>query len=237
MPHMLGWYLLGEQTTMAEMEWMLARAAGYHAGFAMVARPKALRSNPRTPQLLDAIREWEEARTTNAFTLAQREALKNPKDEFHLEKIAAGKWNLYQYSLSPLLLREKFERQPGEPTHTTWTFNQSAHEQPMQFRLFINGKSGGIKNIKMQVDNYAEISIPIELGAGESIVCDGTQEVRIYDVQKKKKRSYTLASQVPVVTPGNHTIVFDCSFEEGDSVKVEMQVKALGRVEAVASTQ
>ncbi|HEX4935194.1 MAG TPA: hypothetical protein VFV33_18545, partial [Gemmatimonadaceae bacterium] len=52
MPPMLGWYLLTERTTLAEMEWMLARAAGYGAGFAMVARPKALRSNPLTPQLL-----------------------------------------------------------------------------------------------------------------------------------------------------------------------------------------
>jgi hypothetical protein len=42
MPHMLGWYLLTENTTLPEMEWMLARAAGYNAGFAMVARPKAL---------------------------------------------------------------------------------------------------------------------------------------------------------------------------------------------------
>ena len=28
MPHMLGWYLLTERTKLAEMEWMLARAAG-----------------------------------------------------------------------------------------------------------------------------------------------------------------------------------------------------------------
>ncbi|MCE9602554.1 MAG: hypothetical protein K8S21_10155, partial [Gemmatimonadetes bacterium] len=66
MPHMLGWYLLTENTTLAEMEWMLARAAGYQAGFAMVARPKALRTNALTPVLLDAIREWELARNSGA---------------------------------------------------------------------------------------------------------------------------------------------------------------------------
>ena len=70
MPHMLGWYLLTDSTTMAEMEWMLARAASYDAGFAMVARPGALRANPRTPQLLDAIRAWETARTRGAFSTA-----------------------------------------------------------------------------------------------------------------------------------------------------------------------
>lgn len=233
MPHMLGWYLLGENTSIADMEWMLARAAGYNAGFAMVARPKALRSNPLTPQLLDAIKEWEEARIGNAFSATQREALKNPKDEFHLEKLAPGKWNLYQYSLSPILVREKFERQPGEPTFTSWTYNQSEIAQPMQFRLYLNGKSGGVRNIKMQVDSYAEISLPLELSAGESIVCNGTREIRIFDALGKPKGNYQLPGEVPVTAPGSHTIIFDCSFADGDSPKLEMQVKALRKKDAI----
>ena len=96
MPHMLGWYLLTKTTTLAEMEWMLARAAGYDAGFAMVARTASLRGNPTTDILLDAIREWEEARLSMAFSEDQKERLKNPANTFHLEKIAAGEWNLVQ---------------------------------------------------------------------------------------------------------------------------------------------
>jgi hypothetical protein len=93
---MLGWYLLTKTTTLSEMEWMLARAAGYDAGFAMVARTASLRGNTSTNELLDAIREWETARLSMAFSDEQRERLKNPKNEFHLEKIAEGKWNLIQ---------------------------------------------------------------------------------------------------------------------------------------------
>lgn len=233
MPHMLGWYLLGETTTITEMEWMLARAAGYNAGFAMVARPNALRNNPLTPQLLDAIREWETARTGNAFSIAQQEELKNPKNEFHLEKINKGKWNLYQYTLSPVFTREKFERQPGEPTHTTWTYQQESKEQPLQFRLNVSGKSGSISNIKMQVDNYAEIILAIELKAGESIVCDGTENLRIYNENGKPKGSYRLSNLPPVTSPATHTIIFDCSFNDGESPKVEMQFRGLGKMEMV----
>ena len=96
MPHMLGWYLLTDSTTMSEMEWMLARAAAYNAGFAMVARPGALRTNPRTPALLDAIREWETARTSGAFSAAQRARMKDTKSEFHLERAGVGVWTLTQ---------------------------------------------------------------------------------------------------------------------------------------------
>ncbi|MBI5008136.1 MAG: hypothetical protein HZB98_00440, partial [Bacteroidia bacterium] len=37
MPNMLGWFLLSSTTTVEDIEWMMARAAGYNAGFALVA--------------------------------------------------------------------------------------------------------------------------------------------------------------------------------------------------------
>ena len=107
MPHMLGWYLLTDSTTMDEMEWMLARAAAYDAGFAMVARPGALRTNPRTPQLLDAIREWERARTSGAFTPALRERLKVVTVAFHLEPVGAGAWRLTEQGQAPVEIRSR----------------------------------------------------------------------------------------------------------------------------------
>ncbi len=233
MPHMLGWYLLTENTTMVEMESMLARAAGYNAGFAMVARPKALRTNPMTSQLLDAIREWETARTGNAFNATQREELKNLRNDFHLEKIMDGKWNLYQYTLSQVFVREKFERQPGEPTTTTWTYTQEYKEQPLQFRLKAAGKSGTVSNIKLQLDNYAEINVPIDLKANESIVCDGTEYLQLYNERGKLKGTYKMSSLPPVVSSGTHTIIIDSSFGGEEPPKIEMQFKGLNKKEAV----
>ncbi len=233
MPHMLGWYLLAENTTLSEMEWMLARAAGYGAGFAMVARPNALRRNPLTPVLLDAIREWEKARTGNAFSKAQQEKLKDPKNEFHLEEVSEGKWNLYQYTTSPVFVRKEFERQPGEPTHTTWNFQQDWKEQLLQFQLNVSGKEGSVNNIKLQVDNYAEINLPIELLPGESIVCDGTKTIRIYDKNGKPKNKFEMPALPPVVSPGGHTIIIDCSFTGEPSPNIEMQFKGLDKMEVV----
>ena len=233
MPHMMGWYLLAENTTLGEMEWMLARAAGYSAGFAMVARPAALRNNPLTPALLDAIREWETARTGNAFNNAQRELLKDPKNEFHLEKTAAGKWNLYQYSGTAVFVREKFERQPGEPTATTWNFQQDWKQQPLQFQLNVTGAEGSVNNIKLQLDSYAEINLPIELQAGESAVCDGTSTIRIYDKNGKPKNKVTLPAIPPVVATGAHTVIIDSDFTGNTPPKIEVRFKGLDKMEAV----
>jgi hypothetical protein len=230
---MLGWYLLAENTTMPEMEWMLARAAGYDAGFAMVARPEALRKNPLSGALLDAIREWEAARTQKVFSASQREALKSPKNEFHLEKIAEGKWNLHTYAMSPIFSRERFERQPGEPTHTTWNYQQSWREQPLQFRMSIVGSEGSaVKNIKIQIDRYKEMLLPLELSAGESLVSDGTELIRLYDKNGKPKKTFKLDGMPPTLAEGAHVMIVDSQFN-GEAV-IEVQFKGLHKTEQVA---
>jgi hypothetical protein len=233
MPHMLGWYLLSENTTLPEMEWMLARAAGYSAGFAMVARPDALRKNPISGVLLDAIREWEAARHGNAFSATQKEALKNPKNEFHLEKISEGKWSLNTYAISPVFVREKFERQPGEPTHTTWKFIQKWEEQPLQFRMNISGEEGSVKNIKIQIDNYKELWLPVTLKAGESLVCDGTETIRLYDKNGKPKGTFKLQTSPPLVSTGEHSILIDSEFEGQNTPEIEVQFKGVSTREAI----
>lgn len=237
MPHMLGWYLLTDKTTLSEMEWMLARAAGYSAGFAMVARPQSLRKNTLTPQLLDAIREWETARTSGAFSKEQQERLKNPKNEFHLEKISDKEWKLYQYAYSPLFTREKIERQPGEPVYTTWKFEQLWESQPLQFRISVNGKEGSVNNIKLQVDQYAEINIPLEMKAGETLSCEGGQTIFIYDVNGKLRQQYNLSKPIPVTGTGSHIILGDCSFSGDQPPTLSIQFKGLGKAESIQSTK
>ena len=95
MPHMLGWYLLTDSTTLAEMEWMLARAAGYNAGFAMATSLEALRNNPETDELLNAIRIWEICRRDRAFPPELIGNLRDPEKEFHLEQVSPVVFNLY----------------------------------------------------------------------------------------------------------------------------------------------
>ncbi len=231
MPHMLGWYLLTANTSLAEMEWMLARAAGYGAGFAMVARPASLRGNPRTPVLLDAIRMWEDARTHHGFDSAQRARLKDPTNEFHLQQTAADAWLLSQYVSTQALVREKVERQPGEPTATAWNVAQTWPTQPLQFRLTV--VRGTARNFRMHIDRYAEVAIPVELLPGESLVCDGSNTVQLYDAAGKTKARVTLRTPLPTLAPGTHAITLDSDFADVDTPRIEVHVRGLGTPEVV----
>jgi hypothetical protein len=216
------------------MEWMLARAAGYSAGFAMSTTVEELRKNPDTGTLLDAIREWEMARRGGAFTDAQRERLKDSAREFHLEPEGAGTWNLYPLHASPPFTSERTERQPGEPTATRLSFSNPDEEQPLQFRVQVTGAGGSVSRLVFEVDAAAQIEFPVELQAGESLVGDGTATARVYDAKGRQKGTITAQGAVPRLATGSHAIAFDCRFSGDPAPRVDVTFKTRGAPERVS---
>lgn len=232
LPHMLGWYLLTSNTTLTEMEWMLARAAGYDAGFAMVVRYNDAKKNPNTDILLDAINNWESARRSHAFIDNQKERLKNPKNEFHLEKIADKSWNLYQNHVSEPYVHEKIIKQPGEPVNSSWTFTNNDDEQPLSFRIIAEKGKGVVKDIIIVIDSYYELKIPTVLKAGEKIVTDGSDKLLVFDAKGKLINTFTVA-KFPSLIKGQHTITFDCKYEDEDAPKLTVYFVTKGIAEPV----
>jgi hypothetical protein len=104
LPRMLGWFALRPDTTLADAEWLLARAAGYDAGFALVASFDSAAQqkaggvdamDPRKAAIMGAVRVWETARFAGAFPEEIRAQLRDNTREFHLEPISTGQWDLY----------------------------------------------------------------------------------------------------------------------------------------------
>jgi hypothetical protein len=234
-PHMLGWYKLTATTSLAEMEWMLARAAGYSAGFAMSTTLPELRKNPDTGLLLDAIREWETARRSGAFTQSQRERMKDSALEFHLETRGPGAWLLYPFHASPRFVHERAERQPGEPTSARWALTNPDEAQPLQFRVQATGDSGSVSRPVFELDAAAQVTFPVELQAGEALVVDGTPTARVYDTKGRQRSTVTAEGTLPPLSPGAHTVTFDCAFSGDTPPRVEVTFKTKGAAETVAA--
>jgi len=233
-PHMLGWYKLTATTSLPEMEWMLAWAAGYNAGFAMSTTLPELQRNPDTGTLLDAIREWETARRGSAFSDAQRVRLKDGAIEFHLEPQGSGAWLLYPYHASPRFTADRTDRQPGEPTNTGWSLSNPDEEQPMQFRVQVTGDGGSVSRLVFEVDAAAQIEFPVELQAGESLVGDGTATARVYDAKGRQKGTITTQGAVPRLSTGAHAIALDCRFSGDPAPRVDVIFKTRGAPERMS---
>ena len=227
-PKMLGWYLLRTATCLSDMEWMLARSAGFDSGFALATSLEALRKNPERGPILDALREWEKARRAGVFTPEQREALRNPKREFHLETVTGGGWDLFPFHDSADFQHEQLVRQPGEPTSAAWDLKNPDARQSLQLKLRVSGKAGSIRNPTFEINRSATVTIPVEIQAGQSLLIESDAIVRLYDAKGNPVQSFPLKTALPVVQPGTNPVTFDCEFQGDTPPKVTVTFKTRG---------
>jgi len=82
MPGMLGWFLLTKETSLEDIEWMLAKSVAYDAGYGFVCNYKSLEENGLTDQILSMIGLWEKVRMEQLFDQETRDILKDPKLDF-----------------------------------------------------------------------------------------------------------------------------------------------------------
>ena len=232
-PRMLGWYLLTTTTCLSDMEWMLARSAGFDSGFALATSTDALRKNSDRDQILDSLREWELARRAGVFTTAQREELKNPKREFHLERIVEGGWNLFPFHDSTEFTHEQLVKQPGEPTSAQWDVINRDERQLVQFKLRVTGNGGAIVNPSFEINRAATLIIPVQINAGQSLLVERDSIARIYDSKGSQVKSIPLTTKQPWVQSGANHVQFDCEFQGDSAPKVTINFKTMGRAERV----
>jgi hypothetical protein len=236
MPMMLGWFQLTPETTLADIEWLMARSAGYDSGFALTTSRSALTQNPLTPVLLDTIREWEALRMQGAFSDRQREAMRDTTEEFHLVKSSEG-YALHRYEKSSWFEHSARERQPGEPTYVEWQYEQLGEKQPLQFQIEARGELGSVGEMVLEFDSYLTFAVPVSLQAGETLVCDGTEVLRVYGKDGRQVRKQQLEARPPELSPGPHTLLFDCQFDGDPAPVARVQLKFLGAGEAVVSSR
>ncbi len=231
--NMLGWFMITKTTIPSDVEWMMAKAAGYNAGFALVLRRPELENNPNKNELLDLIRIWEEARLAGVFSKEQREQLKDMNNEFHLEKLDENSWVLHPF-VNHIYVHTKKVLQPGEPTDSEWSFTNTGEEQPMQFRLTLKGKTGTITKPDLEFDHSFRIKLPEKIEAGTTITCSGSRELRIYDAKGRFVRTYDMGKEPLVNRKGMHSIRFDCAFSDDDDLAVNFVIKQKGEDEKIS---
>ncbi|MBX3257812.1 MAG: hypothetical protein KF862_27025 [Chitinophagaceae bacterium] len=236
MPRMLGWFQLGSTTTLEDIEWLLARAAGFDAGFGLSASLVELKKNGRMELLLQTIAEWEKARLSGAFKSTQKETLQDINKEFHLSKVDDRNWDLFPVN-NTIIQHQKKIRQPGEPVYSEHDFNNPFIEQPLQFVAHITGESvsASWEQPSIEINNYAKLEIPFTVTKGQRLVCDGKQVI-LFD-HEWHKINESAVQQLPILAAGANKILIDgiVSGEQSPAVKIEF--KTVGKAERISAAR
>ncbi|MBC8185299.1 hypothetical protein H8E88_29750 [candidate division KSB1 bacterium] len=230
MPGMLGWFQMTPETSIEDIEWMLARSAAFNAGYAYVTSYGALENNGHSEEILKLLGQWEKARLSGAFTENQKKRMEDIQNEFHLETVGEREWNLYQvYSYK--FKHEKKVRQPGEPLYSSFTAKNPAAKQKMNFIL--TAVDGNIKEIEIEIDNFKKVTLPITLKEGGTIKYTEGEKAVIFDKYWHKLKEVNIDTSALTISNGDHTITFDCSFVHGKEPKAKLEVRFIGAVEKV----
>ncbi len=231
MPGMLGWFKMTPETSIEDIEWLLARSAAFDAGYAFVASYESIEKNGNTDKILELIGEWEKIRLAGLFSDEQKQIMEDTDTEFSLNKINDNEWDLYRV-YSGKFKHEKKVRQPGEPLYSTFHFNHEGKEQTMNFIL--NAVDSDISNITMEIDNYKEIKLPVALKSGEIIKYSGGEKAYVYDNNWHVINEFDINPSALKVTNGDHSMTFNCKFKKaGKEPMVKLEIRTFGPAEKI----
>ena len=231
MPGMLGWFSLRPNTPVEDIEWMLARSAAFNAGYCLVTNERSLQTNGQTNEILKLVGEWEKARMANAFSNEQKEKMKDIANEFHLETKSENSWNLFQIQSFKFKHTER-EHQPGEPTLSTFRFDNTDDSNKIHF--IITAQDATIAKVKFELDNNNSFELPVPLHNGESVRYSGGDWIEIYSEQFNKVGAFKIDSEQFKVSKGAHSIVIDGVF--ADRLKepaLKIEIRIFGKPEPI----
>lgn len=234
MPSMLGWFSLKPETTPEDIEWMLALGAGYQAGFGLSTSLATIRKHGRADEIFTLIRRWERARLQHAFTEEQQERLRSLKTEFHLDSVAADRYELSTV-YNAYYHHKNVQRQPGEPSFTRFTFTNKGTEQPLRFILNPgrgnNNQEISITHPSFTINQQDAFVIPVTVKQDQVLYCDGNT-IKLYDKQWKLIETVSLSQSLPRLSAGENQILFNGQCQ-GDDSDFKIEIRAMGTKEPI----
>jgi len=223
MPGMLGWFKMTPETSVEDIEWMLAKSAGYDAGYALVADLSTVHQNGNAASILALIGDWEKLRISNSFSNDQKEVMRDKSREFSLQKIDDSTWN-WQEMFSTILIHKQKVRQPGEPLSSTFSLDNPGLEQPAKFSLqAVNCDANGIS---LELNNYKKIDVPLRLKQGQMLVYKGGDQLFLYTANWQLIKKVAVDFSGFKLKEGENTITIDAQFTNATkdaSIKLELR--------------
>ncbi len=225
MPGMLGWFRMTAQTTLEDVEWMLARSAAFDAGYAFVTDYRALEGNGSTDRILAAIGRWEQARLAGAFRADQKRRMEDVGAEFHLEGDGPDTWRLVPVEVG-IFRYGGGSRQPGEPADTTVVFTNPGPTQT--FDWIVTAEEETVREVRLTLDDGSSIRLAARLEPGWSLRYEEGDRVVVEDAEHRSRGTVEVDAAAFRAAPGRHTLhlAFTGMDAEG-SVRLEVRLRGV----------
>jgi len=242
-PRMLGWFQLRlasgdvEATDLSGMEWVLSKATGFDAGFAIATSLGEMQQNGRTDAMLAAVREWEAARLSGAFSDDQRRRLREPSSEWHLTPGRDGTWLLQPIQFASFTFPTD-AIQPGQPAVSTWQVENPFGAQPLVFTLRVSPEAvGGVLEDPTISVGLREVTIRTRVEPGQYLVYDGTAALQRCDADWNVLEVIDMGQEMPRIGGGAQNVRFTCQSLAAAPAATRVTFRFAGATEPVHGTR
>ena len=244
MPSMLGWFLLTHDSSIEDMEWLLARAAGFDAGFALVMSGESLAQKEAAGHLdkvlselgpvdefMEAVQQWEKARLTQAFPDSLRPALQDTKKEFHLKATGADSWLLYPlYTVKA----KSNSGDQGAASYAELEVNNPYKTQPLQIDIKCTG-TVATASLNIEINGKEALAYAGTIAPGETVKYAGEGKMTIYD-QHWKVRTIVDVDPKPLgIGEGKQIVRVGCQSASADKPALNVELKTIDEPTAIQS--
>ncbi len=236
LPSMLGWFSMNARTSIEDTEWLLARAAGFDAGFAFNLNLSHVAANGASNAIFATINAWETARMAGAFTPELKKRMEDINNEFHLETVGDGKWNVYQYHIQRFI-HEQTIKQPGEPVHSIFEFDNPYDEQPVMFLMEVkpvaNETTAGIGRITIELNNFSKLEFEVKMDQTHMLKLDNQGIITLYDKNWNVIETIAKNGKLPLVSKGKNRLLIDSEFVSEGNATLNVEMKTIGKPERI----
>lgn len=234
-PRMLGWFLIRladkkfECSSLEDIEWALSEAAGFDAGYAMSVSLPTLYLHGRIDALLSAMKHWDALRLADCFTAEQKEKLRDPSTEWHLEKAEGNEYRLYPMNITKPYRCDLAELQPGQPGGADWSV-----ENPFEPGFSIRLKNEGEGSITDPSFKTADGTVKFRCTVAENqyLLFDFNGTATLTD------RNYTALQTVEVLggaalPTGTSAVAFSCGHAKYETPEITVRFMTRGKPETI----
>lgn len=189
-------------TTTEELEWFLSKAAAFEAGFGLDFNEETMQQHGLTDEMLSLIHHWESLRLSDAFSEAQKEAFKDPYENWHIEESDSA------YLLYPLHVSRQFFCRLNEDT---WQWS-SPYKSYFALRIAVEGE-GSVSELNFDTPQ-GTLHFPCTVKAGQYLLYDYDGTAYITD-RNFNKLEEVAAEGLSFLDEGLSEVSFTCKVKNG----------------------
>lgn len=226
MPAMLGWFSMSAETSLEDAEWLLARAAGFDAGFCLVTGIETVHQNGAGNRILETVKQWEAARRANAFSENQKARLQVLANEFRLVPTGDDSWNL----IPVLSTKARFTAKDS----VTLKLENPYSPQPLQFTIQAP-KEMRADHLKISIDNEPSILLAESIDKNAILRYAGGSKLEVLDGHWNPVKTIEVPGLDEKLAKGPHQIRFSAAGEDNKAPEIKIEARLFGPAEAVTS--